>query len=76
MVHRLVFQGSRAVGVEVQSGGEKFTVEGNEIILSAGAIGSPHLLMLSGVDPADQLRSFDIPLVNDQAMNHTVGPDR
>ena len=65
MAHRLVFQGNRAVGIEVQSGGEKFTVEGNEIILSAGAIGSPHLLMLSGVGPADQLRSFDIPLVND-----------
>jgi choline dehydrogenase len=39
---------------------------GNEIILSAGAMGSPQLLMLSGVGPADHLRSFGITLVHDQ----------
>ena len=39
---------------------------GNEIILSAGALGSPQLLMLSGVGPADHLRSFGITLVHDQ----------
>lgn len=39
---------------------------GNEIILSAGAMGSPQLLMLSGVGPADHLRSFGITLVLDQ----------
>lgn len=36
-----------------------------EIILCAGAIGSPHVLLLSGVGPADQLRQFNIPLVYD-----------
>jgi choline dehydrogenase-like flavoprotein len=46
----------------LQSGGETSTVSGEEIILSAGAIGSPHLLMLSGVGPADQLRSAGVPL--------------
>ena len=50
----------RAVGVEVESGGETFTVDGDEIILSAGAIASPQLLMLSGVGPADHLRSVGI----------------
>ncbi|BAF15526.1 protein HOTHEAD [Oryza sativa Japonica Group] len=39
---------------------------GNEIILSAGAMGSPQLLMLSGVGPADHLRSFGITLVLNQ----------
>ncbi|TVU16084.1 hypothetical protein EJB05_39632 [Eragrostis curvula] len=39
---------------------------GNEIILSAGAMGSPQLLMLSGVGPADHLSSFGITLVHDQ----------
>jgi choline dehydrogenase len=49
LVRRIVFDGSRAKGVELDSGGERFVVEGEEIILSAGAIGSPHILMLSGV---------------------------
>ena len=40
-VHRIIFEGKRAVGVEVESGGEMFVVEGEEIILSSGAIGSP-----------------------------------
>jgi len=48
----------------VECGGQRFTVEGEEIILSTGAIGSPHLLMLSGVGPTEQLRSFHIPVVH------------
>ena len=63
MVHRILFNGKRATGVEVESGGEKFTVEGEEIVLSAGAIGSPQILMLSGVGPVDHLRSLGIPVV-------------
>ena len=50
----------RAIGVEVVSGGETFVVEGEEIILSAGAIGSPQLLMLSGIGPADHLTEHGI----------------
>ena len=45
---RVLFDDTRATGVEVESGGESFVVNGDEIILSAGPIGSPHLLMLSG----------------------------
>ena len=55
----------RATGVEVDSGGETFVVEGDEIILSAGAIHSPHLLLLSGVGPADELRPLGIEPVRD-----------
>ena len=55
----------RAVGVEVESGDETFIVEGEEIILSAGAIHSPHLLLLSGVGPAGELRPLGIEPVRD-----------
>ena len=51
LVRRLLFQGKRAVGVEVESGGQRFTLEGEQIVLSGGAIGSPHVLLLSGVGP-------------------------
>ncbi len=50
----------RAVGVEVESGDETFVVEGEEIILAAGAIASPQLLLLSGVGASEQLRPLGI----------------
>ena len=65
LVRRIRFAGRQAVGVEVDSGGETFVIEAGDIILSAGAIQSPQLLMLSGVGPADQLRSLGIPLLHD-----------
>jgi len=66
-VQRIIFEGKRATGVEVESGGETFVAEGEEIILSSGAIGSPQILMLSGVGPADQLQAQGIPVVHDLA---------
>ena len=62
---RVIFDGTRAVGVEVESGGEIFTAEADEVILSSGAIVSPHLLLLSGVGPSVHLAEFGIPLVRD-----------
>ena len=62
---RVLFDGKRAVGVEAESGGEVFTVEADEIIVSSGAIASPQLLMLSGVGPADQLNRLGIGVVQD-----------
>jgi choline dehydrogenase len=50
----------------VESGGERFTVEGDEIILCAGAVASPQLLLLSGIGPADHLADFGIPVVADR----------
>ncbi len=65
MVHRVLFEGGRATAVEVGSGDETFIVEGQEIILSAGAIQSPQLLMLSGIGPAADLERLGIPAVKD-----------
>mgnify|MGYP002724390859 FL=1 len=56
----------RCTGVRVERGGEEVTaLAGREVILSAGAIGSPQLLQLSGIGPAALLAEHDIPLVAD-----------
>ena len=62
---RIIFEGQRAVGVEVESGGDVFTVEGDDIILSSGSIGSPQLLLLSGVGPPEHLREMGIPVIHE-----------
>ena len=64
-VHRIIFEGNRAIGVDVESGGEKFVIDADQIILSSGAVGSPQLLMLSGVGPKDHLSSLGIPVIKD-----------
>ena len=64
-VRRVKFEGKRAVGVEVESSGEQFTVEGDQIVLSSGAIGSPHLLLLSGVGPVEHLNNMGVNVVHD-----------
>ena len=62
---RILFEGKKAVGVQVESGGETFEVFADEIALSAGAVCSPQILMLSGVGPAAHLADMGIPLVHD-----------
>ena len=62
---RLVFNGRRAVGVEVERAGAIEAFSGDEIVLCAGAVMSPHLLLLSGIGPAGQLRSHGITVVAD-----------
>ncbi|MED5429015.1 MAG: GMC family oxidoreductase N-terminal domain-containing protein [Chloroflexota bacterium] len=54
-----------AKGVEVVSGDDTFTVEGAEIILSAGAVVSPQILMLSGVGPKSHLTHHGIKTIKD-----------
>ena len=61
----ILFDGNTAIGVEVMSGSETFRVEGAEIILSAGAIATPQILMLSGIGPKEALSKFDINVVSD-----------
>ncbi len=61
---RLVFDGKRVVGLEVNGHGKTRTILcGAEVILSAGAIGSPHLLMLSGVGPEKNLKENGIQVI-------------
>jgi choline dehydrogenase len=63
-VKRILFDTSggapRATGVEVVSEEETFIIEGTEIILSAGAVVSPQILMLSGIGPSDHLAEHGI----------------
>jgi choline dehydrogenase len=60
-VERVVFEGTRAVGVQVK--GE--TIRAGEVILCGGAINSPQLLQLSGVGNADELNTLDISVISD-----------
>ena len=57
----ILFDGDRAVGVELDRGGEQVQVRAErEVIVSAGAYNSPQLLMLSGIGVADELAAHDI----------------
>ena len=61
MALRIVFEGDRAVGVEVVRDGRVELIRAErEVILAAGAYQSPVLLMLSGLGPEDQLAPFGI----------------
>jgi choline dehydrogenase-like flavoprotein len=51
-VRRVLFEGTRAMGVETERAGEPVAFRADQVILSAGAIKTPHLLMLSGIGPA------------------------
>jgi choline dehydrogenase len=68
-VDRIVIEAGRAVGVQLQRGGEAIRVDaGAEIILSAGTINSPQTLMLSGIGPAEHLRDHGISPIVDAPM--------
>jgi choline dehydrogenase len=61
LAERIVFEGKRAVAVQVVRGGRRLTLRaGREIILAAGAVTSPRLLQLSGIGPADLMKSHGI----------------
>lgn len=64
LARRLLFSGGRCTSVEYTAGAETVRARAvAEVILAAGAIGSPHLLMVSGIGPARQLREFGIDVV-------------
>ncbi|WNV75312.1 mycofactocin system GMC family oxidoreductase MftG [Geodermatophilus sp. DSM 44513] len=60
-VRRVVVEGGRAVGVQTDEG----VVRADEVVLAAGAVGSPQLLLLSGIGPADDLRALGVDVVAD-----------
>ena len=70
LVHRVVFDSKRAIAVEFSRGGPgNNNIEradaAREVILSAGAIGSPHILQLSGVGDPEHLGRIGVPLVHE-----------
>ncbi|MFD1684131.1 GMC family oxidoreductase [Halobellus litoreus] len=65
-VTELLFDGDRVVGVEYDDGDGRQTVHAEEeVVLSAGAINTPQLLLLSGIGPAEHLRSHDVDVAVD-----------
>ena len=64
-VQKVLFDGTRAIGVVYRGLDGPQTVHGGSVILSGGALQSPQVLQLSGIGPADLLRRFDIPVVHD-----------
>ncbi|MDF1768555.1 choline dehydrogenase [Maricaulis sp.] len=66
LVRRVVIDGGRATGVEVEIEGEVRTLNAaREVILSGGAINSPQTLLLSGIGPADELRAAGVSVEHD-----------
>jgi len=67
-VQKVLFEGDRAVGVAFEQDGQRLQARAErDVVLSAGAIGSPQLLLLSGIGPADELRRIGIAPVHDLA---------
>ena len=56
----LVLDGTRVRGVRIRVRGAEKTLEGREVVVAGGAIGSPHLLLLSGIGPAAELRAAGV----------------
>jgi choline dehydrogenase len=79
LVTSLVIEAGRAVGVRYRQDGKEHVARAErEVLLAAGAIGSPHLLLLSGVGPADELRAAgvavaaDVPGVGKNLQDHLL----
>jgi choline dehydrogenase len=77
LARRILFDGDRAIGIEYEQNGQVLRAHARrEVLLSAGAINSPHLLLLSGVGPADELRAqgieplLDLPGVGRRLNDH------
>jgi choline dehydrogenase len=66
LVHRVLMDRDRCKGVEYHVGAETFVAEcRGEVVLAAGTVGTPQLLMLSGIGPADHLEDLGIEVVAD-----------
>jgi len=79
-VHRLLLDGTRVTGVEYERLGEIVQVESDQVVLTAGAIDSPRILLRSGIGPADDLTKLgfevvvDLPGVGKNLHDHLLSP--
>ncbi|WP_129360198.1 GMC family oxidoreductase [Rothia uropygioeca] len=79
-VRRVLFEGTRAVGVEYDQGGATHEVHGGTVILCTGALGSPEVLLRSGVGPREELEALginvvaDVPGVGKNLQDHLLSP--
>lgn len=65
LASRVLFEGTRAVGVEVLRGGNRERIDAGHVVLSGGAFNSPQLLQLSGVGDPQLLRSVGVDVVHE-----------
>lgn len=66
LVHKVLLEGKKAVGVRYERKGQTFDIKANkEVILSAGSVGSPHILQLSGIGPKAVLNAANIEVKHD-----------
>jgi choline dehydrogenase len=78
VVSALVLDGERCTGVDLISAGRRVRVRSRQTVLAAGAIGSPHLLLTSGIGPARQLEQagvavrHDLPGVGQNLTDHVI----
>lgn len=79
-VHRLLIEGTTVVGVEYETDGEIRQLRAPQVVLTAGAIDSPRVLLRSGVGPAEELRTLgidvvvDLPGVGKNLHDHLLSP--
>jgi choline dehydrogenase len=65
LVRRVLVQGGRVTGVEVERGGVVETIQCEKVVLSAGSIQTPSILMRSGIGPRDVLERLGVPVLVD-----------
>jgi choline dehydrogenase len=79
-VLRVTFDGRRATGVEIESGGELSRLTADRVVICAGFIKSPQLLMVSGIGPRQNLEKvgikplIDLPGVGQHVLDHAFAP--
>lgn len=65
-VRRIIFDGTKAIGVEIDRRGKiEYVAANKEVILASSTINSPKILMLSGIGPSSHLGEHDIPVISD-----------
>ncbi len=72
LVDRVEFAGHQATGVRVRIHGEWRSVAGGEVILCAGAVHTPPILVRSGIGPAEDVRTLGIPLVRNLPVGYAL----